>query len=511
MEVLVILLGLVKCATSKDNMVLAERRLFLENYFWNADADKNGLLENLFKFDFFIESKDRKSGMFHDLSTNFYLEFTKMRYAMIPNWMEKDFDFFLKGFKEYKFFIRFHYSGIYAPITGYLCLDEFKKAQNNCNTSLLPYKKPLYVVNLKFDEMETCMFNLRMIVEGMIRMKILSLKLILKQGFKKYSLVELAENMDFDLNYFEEKLRCCLSLRKFIKQLRYLKLVSDNRANNKNEQSSSESKTNLKISEFIDLLTDKFNEREKLDTEEYRVSLRMFTWCCKFIKNELLRKNVLFLIEGQYSIDYYLNEIFQIVNKFVTENLRRFALLNFEEEKYANTYMNERLNSSLRSLEFKAVKDLVVSENFYKYFSDFLGRKIKTLDDFKIVEKILCDYHNTLVRIANLNEKNFNSTCSLFNYCTPSTVSFDGYKYRIVDGLVIKPLSDNSILKEIKAFDNKGIEVILKKGTDYFKDEWGCYHIISKVLMDKNIYEIEAITSNNLNEVFMVNEYLNIE
>lgn len=143
---------------------------------------------------------------------------------------------------------------------------------------------------------------------------------------------------------------------------------------------------------------------------------------------------------------------------------------------------------------------------FHKHFSQLLGKELETLDDYKICEKIICDYTNMLVYIVNLANRFYNPSSGVFNYDKPLVTDY--HRCEIIDGIEIKFVYPVR-LAEIKAFDYEKKKIGLIQDVDYFIDNLGRVYCISSNLKLKNIYKIEVVSSEKNSQEFKVNDYLN--
>jgi hypothetical protein len=223
----------------------------------------------------------------------------------------------------------------------------------------------------------------------------------------------------------------------------------------------------------------------------------------------MLQKNLLLLIGGKYNIDFYLEEIFQMILKSISQNQKKYNATNLKIEDSGVCDSIFYFNNYLLQLQVSVIKDLCDSEYVHKYFSKLLGKKIETLEDYTIIESIMCDYHNVLAYTVTLYHRLAYPLFKSLPYFKPySKNQFDNYNLRIKTGIEIK-FEYTTEFEEIVGFDELGNLKVLEKDGDYFIDGYNSLNLINEVLKMENIIEIEITSSENTKRRFYVKDYLN--
>jgi hypothetical protein len=168
--------------------------------------------------------------------------------------------------------------------------------------------------------------------------------------------------------------------------------------------------------------------------------------------------------------------------------------------------MNDLLDYYFIMLLVMTVKDLCFPEYVNNHFAKMIDSSVRTLEDYIAVEKVVCDYHNMFVYIANLALKNEDLSWELLPYFHP--ISDEKYNCKIVDGIEIK-FEYPAKFGQINGIDEEENVTVLVKDIDYFIED-NKFYLIFEILEMKKIAEIEIITPINfLYKRFKVNKYLN--
>jgi hypothetical protein len=231
----------------------------------------------------------------------------------------------------------------------------------------------------------------------------------------------------------------------------------------------------------------------------------LFKKCCNHLKTKLLEDHFLFLIGNEYTIDFYLDKFCDLIYESLELD---HVIQNFENKEEVNFIfykMIDLLDCHLRCLQSNIIKGLCDSEYVKYHFSKFVRQEIVILDDYIKVERIFCDYYNMFVYIANI-ARSIEGPCRSFAYFSP--IFIDNYTCRIINGIEINFRDSNKFL-QIKSFDFKGDVIDLKKDIDYFSDDNGeKYFFTEDILKEKNITEIELISSKTDFKRFRIDDYL---
>jgi hypothetical protein len=177
-----------------------------------------------------------------------------------------------------------------------------------------------------------------------------------------------------------------------------------------------------------------------------------------------------------------------IIQNIVESILRIHDITKPQSKDIIFQYQIKILDKKLKNLQDMVVKDLCEAKYFYHCFSKLLKRDIETLDDYKIIERILCDFNNMLVFLTNFNTIK-SRLYFQFNHLKPLFI--DDYSCRIIDGVVIK-FDDSVYLESIKAFNCEDNEISIKEDIDYFTEKVDkSYFFVTEILKSKNINRIK--------------------
>jgi hypothetical protein len=495
------------------------RTYFLENNFLRDDQEQEKTEKvYLHGISIYIEGEERSFCGFNCTITNFYLlKSTKKWYIPLKETIGKHIDVFLNSHKEDKFFLKIEYIFSDQPFANKSFSDENEENQINLTYKQIYKTAEKGILGLRYDGIESHLFHIKERFKGLVFMKLLKLnKYISIINLKRFEQKNETSkhDLDFDLYYFKNYSACLKNLKKFVQDLKYLNLVEHYFPKVLVEKFSFDKKTTIKTSDFMDRISKNFisdlkkvEKNTSIGSQALKNSKLIFDKYCDYLKNELLEKRILLLIGGIYDIDYYIKVLYDHIFKTSLE-------LSQEDQGFINpnnifsilSEMTNLFDCYLIKLQKRTIKDLCESEYIHKHFSKLLGRKVKTLDDFMIVEKMVCDYYNVFVHTANLARK-FYGSFALFSYCKP-LFNDDIFKYRILDGFGCR-LGKGNNLNQIKAFDCNLNEVTLTKGVDFFVDEFRRLFFISDVLRKKNVKEIEIVSfAFKFKKIFKISEYL---
>ncbi|EOB12604.1 hypothetical protein NBO_398g0002 [Nosema bombycis CQ1] len=177
-----------------------------------------------------------------------------------------------------------------------------------------------------------------------------------------------------------------------------------------------------------------------------------------------------------------------IIQNIIESILTIYDITKPQSKDIIFQYQIAILDKKLKNLQDMVVKDLCEVKYFYHCFSKLLKRDIKTLDDYKIIERILCDYNNILVYLTNLNTIK-SRLYFQFNHLKPLFI--DDYSCRIIDGVVIK-FDDSVYLESVKAFNYQDNEISIKEDIYYFTKKLDkSFFFVTEILNLKNINRIE--------------------
>jgi hypothetical protein len=165
------------------------------------------------------------------------------------------------------------------------------------------------------------------------------------------------------------------------------------------------------------------------------------------------------------------------------------------------------IDDKLLNIEKQIEKNLLDEENLRNFFSQTFGELI--LDDYFIIEKIVCDYLNMFKYIINLirnieeRSKKSSEVIRLINN--------DDIDYKITRSIRIT-LNENSVFLQIKAFSADGQEILFYKDVDYFVNEFGYMYIKMEALNVKNVKNVELILLvTQFNKNFKVYSFFDVK
>jgi signal peptidase I len=138
-----------------------------------------------------------------------------------------------------------------------------------------------------------------------------------------------------------------------------------------------------------------------------------------------------------------------------------------------------------------------------EYFSDLIGSKITTVNDFIMVDKIICDFIN-MMRCVKENEK--------YEVSPINPMITDNFEIQFINGIEI--VFENSFEPgEIKAYNSEREDIKIIKNVDYFENKRNNgFCLTYEKILEKNIHEIEVISkSGDHKQSFKVKDNLKLD
>jgi hypothetical protein len=272
-------------------------------------------------------------------------------------------------------------------------------------------------------------------------------------------------------------------------------------------------KTSLKVSDFLDSLSNKFYEdHEELKSSQLSLNIvqknfrLMFEKCLDHTKDRLIYRNVMLPITGDFTINYYLEKIYNCILRFINRNQPLYYFSGSRIDNFNFRRMIYSFNFYLLELQKKAAKNFFKDGHFLKYFFNS-SQKIKSLEDIIKIENKMCDYYNMMVYIIKLDliPINYNSV-----FCFLNPTFIDDSDFKIVNGLEIE-LDYLKTLKSIVALIEKENNLTLEENVHYFIDKFSKAYIPNEILKKLNVQELEiTFYYKKYGKIFQVIEYFKI-
>jgi hypothetical protein len=295
---------------------------------------------------------------------------------------------------------------------------------------------------------------------------------------------------DFCLYYFQEFSGCLKNLKVFVGEMSHINLIDDIDVSSNGKTQSKENKTVInEESSFIKSLRKNCEDLNANQPDNGDALKLLSNQYIDHLKNEMLHNRILFLISSQYNTKFYLNKVHEIIFKLNGSRQQIVDVTNPDYDRFISGNAIKLFDIELKKLQTDAFIKFSESEYIEKHFTTVLNKNVKTLDDWIIVEKMICDYHNMLVYLANLYRMKKDSKYSSYEYYTISPISFVNYNCRIIDGIEIKFIN-SAKFGEIKAFDKDEKEVKFLEGFHYFINSLNRFCCPSEVLKRMKINKI---------------------
>lgn len=151
--------------------------------------------------------------------------------------------------------------------------------------------------------------------------------------------------------------------------------------------------------------------------------------------------------------------------------------------------------------------DLYRPVNVFEYYSNLYNINKKTSYDPGKVEKIVCDYYNTITCTHNINKNSVIPHKHISNYVEP----IKNYNFECTISKAIQ-INVEDTVKLIRAYKNECTrEVILENNYDYFISEhelFETYVFPFENLRKQEIVEIEVIFETKGSERYQISNFL---
>jgi hypothetical protein len=438
---------------------------------------------------------------------------TNLKYFKIDNLNFDDKIYFSNASQVDKIFLRVHF--VFEDLTS----------ENN-SRSLTDKKKFYWYESFKWPEKSSYNINSISLKCDEIKARKISinenLRRIVDKNFHKIDkciqdfgrdkfLNQVKCDGNFDLFYFQKHLECLKTLQKFVKNFEYFKLVEDDFSGG-----TINMKTTMKISELKNFFKDKFkedleqesNNYDKLTSKTFKSFETLINDCFTNFVSYMLTSDIFLPISDYYSTNLYRKELYDCVYSVVKVKFFEYEMAELKEIYLVFEKIIVDIINCLKEKQRELIRNICRTDLFYNHFSQLLGKQIKTLDDFIIVEKIVCDFHNMLAYKINIG-CSLSKSFILTYYRSP--IFIDDYDCSIIRGIEIK-LADGFLDKfgSIKAYDDKGKVVNFIASEHFFFGENRTLNTTSGILKQLNIKEIEVITEKKGKRIrFKVEDYLN--
>lgn len=282
------------------------------------------------------------------------------------------------------------------------------------------------------------------------------------------------------------------------------------------EKSLSKSVNNvLKISylqeDFQKKFDRDFKDKKEVD-EKIKKLYNYIEWMFEAFTHEIIinlsSNDVILPIRGLYTVEFYLDKFYELIKNAIEDMLKG----RFDRNRALSTgdvVFRFRLHfkNNLITMYKSIISDAWDSANICDYFSTLFGREIKSVEDFMEVDKVICDYRNMMYS-SLVMKKSLRDPLELY-FIYPRLV--DDLECRIIKGIQIT-LDHPTRFEQIKAYDETGKELSMRRGHDYFVKFHGRFDKISfsfEKLREKDINVIEIISKDeNVKKTFNVKEYL---
>ncbi|EOB14081.1 hypothetical protein NBO_40g0002 [Nosema bombycis CQ1] len=324
MNWLIIILIYLTNVMSEKNLFCIKKAYFLEHNFW-SDDQRQDKTDKGYLFKVIISVKGDNSsryGVEYDLTNCHYFKSTKLRYAVLDEWMMKDI-LHSKAYDD-KCFLRFIFLFTDKSIQDHKCFKICESDVKLYKTYKLLEKMSENSMTLKSEELEIRMYHIKERFKGFAYIKLLKLnEYILKISEKKLKekLENIKDDVKFKFYYFNSPFECLKNLQIFVKEIRCFKLVEENVLPSNLTgfvEISIDSTTTMQGSKFTDQLYEKC--LNKIDTFDFDVENKsmqtlkfLFKKCCNHLKTKLLENHFLFLIGNEYTIDFYLDKFCDLI------------------------------------------------------------------------------------------------------------------------------------------------------------------------------------------------------
>ncbi|EOB13190.1 hypothetical protein NBO_128g0002 [Nosema bombycis CQ1] len=205
-----------------------------------------------------------------------------------------------------------------------------------------------------------------------------------------------------------------------------------------------------------------------------------------YLKNN---ENLNLSLTNRYYSFYYMRNYCKIVYEALEEkNLLLCLVTKNGIETLDLPKIYKCIDDKLLNIEKQIEKNSLDEENMRNFFSQTFGELI--LDDYFIIEKIVCDYLNMFKYIINLSrniEEPSRKSSEVIRL-----INNDDIDYKITRSIRIT-LNENSVFLHIKALSADGQEIPFYKDVDYFVNEFGYLYITMEALNVKNVKSVELI------------------
>lgn len=262
----------------------------------------------------------------------------------------------------------------------------------------------------------------------------------------------------FTLHYFKNFYDCLKNAKDFFENLNYLKISNDDLISLIDSILTNSRENKHELLEFKFFLDEKNinqdnlknnNDIDFIDRDFYENTEVLFSNTDDFIDTMAQNNKIYLLTGGKYSIEFYVKRLCNLIKKTVNSICEKGGIIELDFENYISS---RKVMAKVKKSKIKVARFLFETEHLSKHFSKVLGTRFKTLEDFKNVDKIICDYSNVLNYVFKCKFKMQQDSRSCPAFYDP--VFVDESIYKINTALKIE-IEENADLIEIKAFNDK--------------------------------------------------------
>ncbi|EOB13066.1 hypothetical protein NBO_218g0002 [Nosema bombycis CQ1] len=479
MNLFIILLEYV--LKSRGDLIDATKVYFLENIFWDegqeiVKSDKGFLGEITISLgrdsiDTFDDEVD------YYFNTCHFLKSTHQRYFRLEKSMMNEIISYFESSQDDKCFLKFRMNFLERPIKDRFAYQKYKGEENALITfKLIGISKDNEIKVSKYDGIEPWTLYTAE------RFAVIYLLWHLKASCfsDKTKSKELFENLEecgeFPLYYFKDYYECSKNLKALFDEFHYFYVVDENYFKSQAAESfklNVDKVTIMIMSEFINRLHVKNNEEIKTlkldDTNEtFKLKNALFEKNCRHIEYIFANECIFFVIDDNHDIDHYITNIYYIVSEAVKLDLEKYKNLTPKDVESIDEFDLKFYQDELIGVRINHLGIICIYEHLENHFSKILGLKVETLEDYDIMDKMLCDYYNMFRNIFENYNKPSEEQIDLLHTYHP--LFFDNYNHKIINGfeIIVRTPAKFSL---IKGFDDKGDEFNFKKDVHYFVDD----------------------------------------
>jgi hypothetical protein len=309
------------------------------------------------------------------------------------------------------------------------------------------------------------------------------------------------DHAKFDTLHFFNHILCFEELKSFLFSLKSLQILNE-------DSKKLENLTGPYLSTFY---LEKYDEESKEFSDDNVKTRKAVALFCKTHADKLAKDVFLLPIISKYDNVHHLKNAYKIISTYLNSiknitprldyNLE--VLFNFEE--VARCLKMYFADEWLKYICCNTNKPL----NFHEYHSNIYGMNIKRMYNPEELEKIVCDYYNTIVCIYNfLNREVANSNFDL-KYVEP----LKNYK---LECSIFKGIQFNIVnrVHKIRAYNHLSKEILLEENLYYYKFDYTSFQTFVfpfEVMKEYKISEIEFVFSDENNKKIRISDYLCIQ